>query len=101
MYTVNTSFMVEPDIHAQWLEMVSNRYIPLLRTQGFDKILFSRILSIEPTEHFTYSLQINIQDLQEYKKLTEEILAEYAAIASDMFGNKALYFTSLLKHIEI
>ena len=77
MYIVNTSFMVDPAIHDRWLESLRKHYLPLLAAQGFDKITFTRVLPATAEEHFTDSLQ-----------------------ARDLFGDKLMWFNSLLKKVE-
>ena len=90
MYIVNTSFMVDPAIHDRWLESLRKHYLPLLAAQGFDKITFTRVLPATAEEHFTYSLQVEVGELFE----------EYAATARDLFGDKLMWFNSLLKKVE-
>ena len=92
MYIVNTSFMVEPSVHDRWLKFVTEKYIPALRARGFGKVVFTRVLSVEAEDHFTYSLQVNADDM--------ELFAEYAATAGALFGQRVLWFNSLMKRVE-
>lgn len=101
MYTVNTSFMVEPKAHERWYALVYDKYIPSLKAAGFGKILFTRVISAENTGHHTYSLQVEVEHMGEYKQLTEELFVEYSNIAGPTFGEAAIHFTTLLKHIEL
>ena len=66
MYIVNTSFMVEPSVHDRWLKFVTEKYIPALRARGFGKVVFTRVLSVDAEDHFTYSLQVNADDMEAY-----------------------------------
>lgn len=79
MYIVNTSFMVEPSVHDRWLKFVTEKYIPALRARGFGKVVFTRVLSVEAEDHFTYSLQVNADDMEAYRLIVDELFAEYAA----------------------
>lgn len=101
MYTVNTSFMVSPEVHDRWYVLLYDKYIPMLKEKGFSKMLFTRVISAENTGHHTYSLQVDVQHMGEYKQLTEELFVEYSKIAAPLFGEKVVHFTTLLKHIEI
>lgn len=101
MYTLNTSFMIMPEIHDRWYQMLTEKYIPLLKSEGYNKILFTRVLSAESVEHYTYSLQVEIEDLGDYKHISEELLSQYIEIASPLFGDKAVHFITILKHITI
>lgn len=101
MYIVNTSFMVDPQVHDRWLDLLTGKYIPVLKENGFDSLVFTRVLSTEAPDYFTYSLQVNIPDLGNYKLLTEELFYEYVNIAQPLFEDKVLWVTSLMKHIEL
>lgn len=101
MYTVNTSFMVSPEVHDRWYALLYDQYIPSLKDAGFGELLFTRVISAENTGHHTYSLQVRAEHMGQYKQLTEELFAEYEKIAKPLFGEKAMHFTTLLKHITI
>ena len=100
MYIVNTSFMVEPSVHDRWLKFVTERYIPALRARGFGKVVFTRVLSVDAEDHFTYSLQVNADDMEAYRLIVDELFAEYAATAGALFGQRVLWFNSLMKRVE-
>lgn len=101
MYKVNTSFVVDESAHNRWLDIIIKEYVPFLRSKGFAEITFSRIISIEATDHFTYSLLIDIDNMDQYKALTNELFEEYTAIAEPLFGTKVMWFTSLMKILDI
>ena len=61
---------------------------------------FTRVVSVDALDHFTYSLQVGIDDLARYKELTEDIFDEYKTIADELFGDKVMWFTSLMKKVE-
>ncbi|MCD8185438.1 MAG: DUF4286 family protein [Rikenellaceae bacterium] len=100
MYILNTSFMVEYEVHDHWLDTFRNRFLPHLRQLGFTELIFTKVISNDQEGHFTYSLQIPMQDLSRYEEFTGEILSEYAAVYRPVFGEKVLWFGSLLKKIE-
>ena len=101
MYIVNTSFSVDPRIHDLWLETLRGGYIPSLRLRGLDGIVFTRVLSDKAEDHFTYSLQVALEDMAAYRIYVEEVFPEYAAMARKAFGDRVLWFNSLLKRVEI
>lgn len=93
--------MVDSDIHGQWFEFFTQKFIPQLKTKsGFDNIVFTRVLSEQVEKHFTYSLQIHLDSITDYKQYQDEIFNEYIDFADPIFGSKVLYFTSLLKKID-
>lgn len=101
MYIVNTTFVVENQDQNRWLEIIKDKYIPFLKQNGFDRLVFTRIISIEAVEQFTYSLQVEVGNIDDYKRLTGEIFAEYDSIAISLFAERVVWFTSLMKKIEI
>lgn len=101
MYILNTSFMVDYDVHTLWLDQFRRRFIPFLREAGFNDLVFTKVMTNESEGHFTYSLQVALPDLARYQEFNEQIMAEYAAIASPVFGEKVLWFSSLLKRMEL
>ncbi len=109
MYIVNTSFMVEVAVHAQWYDFFVRKFIPYLREAGFGsndtegqrRIIFTRVLTDNGDPHYTYSLQIEVPDTGEYQRFMQDMMSEYSTIARPLFGDQALHFTSLLKKIDI
>lgn len=100
MYIVNTSFVVEAAVQERWLELVAKKYIPFLKKQGFGNIVFTRVVSVEADDHFTYSLQVGIEDLARYGELTGSLFDEYRNVADGLFGERVLWFTSLMKRLD-
>lgn len=101
MYILNTSFMVDYDVHELWFDTFTKRFIPFLKENGFSGLVFTKVMTNESEGHFTYSLQVNMPDLSRYNEFNEQIMGEYNTIAGPVFGDKALYFCSLLKRIEL
>ena len=100
MYILNTSFMVEYDVHERWLDTFRNRFLPFLRESGFAEPVFTKVISNDNEGHFTYSLQVPMADLSRYDEFNRDILSEYAATYRPVFGEKVLWFSSLLKKID-
>lgn len=101
MYIVNTSFMVEPKAHGQWYVMFTERFIPMLRAEGFEDLVFTRVLSNSGDAHYTYSLQVSVADIPSYQRFMDQIMGEYSNIVLPAFGQNVLHFTSLLKRIPL
>lgn len=93
--------MVSPRIHDRWLESLYKYYTPLLDSEKFGNITFSRVLTEHPEDHFTYSLQVEIPDMTGYQRIVRELLPEYTETAQKLFGEDLMYITSLLKKIEL
>ena len=101
MYLVNTSFAVEPSVRDSWLRIIKENYIPLLEQRGYAVAAFSRVVSVDPVDHFTYSLLVGVTDMARYAELTEDVFGEYLAIADPLFGSGVMWFTSLMKKEEL
>lgn len=101
MYIINTTFIVEPPVHGQWYDLFLQKFVPFVRGAGFDELVFTRVLADNGDAHYTYSLQVGVADLGDYQRFLQDVMGEYNAIAGPLFGEQALYFTSLLKRIEI
>lgn len=99
MYIVNTTFIVESTAQDAWLNIIRNMYIPFVQSNGFNDITFTRIISTEPTREFTYSIQVGISDMEQYNIFMERVLVEYSAITTPIFGEKIVWFTSLMKKL--
>lgn len=101
IYIVNISFMVAPRIHDAWLESLRKEFVPRLDSKEFGTVTFCRVLTDRPEGHFTYSLQIETKDMSGYQRIVHEILHEYSESAHKLFGEDLMYFTSVLKKIEL
>lgn len=106
MYIVNTSFMVESAVHEPWYRFFVEKFMPYVRERGFGcdgahRIVFTRVLTDNGDSHYTYSLQVEVPDTAEYRRFESEILEEYVRICGPLFGDQALYFTTLLKKIAL
>jgi len=75
--------------------------MPFIKEKGYGDFVFTKVISNDNSEGFTYSLQVNISDLGQYEAFMNEVIGEYSSIALPAFGEKALYFCSLLKHVEL
>lgn len=96
MYIVNTTFIISPTVHGAWYKFATEKFIPSIGT----KHVFTRLLSEQVEQHFTYSLQVYLEDMAEYKKFREETLLEYQDFVTEMFDAEVMHFTSLMKIIE-
>ena len=99
MYIVNTTFIVESTAQDARLNIIKNMYIPFVNSNGFNDITFTRVISIEPTREFTYSIQVGISDMEQYNIFMERVLIEYSTITTPIFGEKIVWFTSLMKKL--
>ena len=101
MYIFNISFMVEYAAHDRWLEMMKDKFLPFVRENGYNDLVFTRVISNDSPGEFTYSLQVHMDDMGQYNSFSERVMDEYMAIFPAVFGEKVLHFSTLLKKVDI
>lgn len=100
MYIVNTSFFVDADVQNAWLEILKDKFIPFLRSEGCRIVSFCRVLCDGAADHFTFSLITEAEGLDQYNRYVDELFAEYERLAGMMFGQKVTSLTTLMKKID-
>ncbi|MFI3321019.1 MAG: DUF4286 family protein [Rikenellaceae bacterium] len=99
-YMLNISFVVEPTIYGNWYSFMYDKFIPFVKESGkYQKVIFSRILSEGVSNHYTFSLLLDLESLDGYHYLNNEIMKEYMEFAEPMFGVKVTHFVTLMKKI--
>ena len=101
MYILVTSFIVHHRVHDAWLESLRQNYLPVLLDRGYDRLTLTRLISDRPTEEFTYSLQVEIPDMEAYRAVNEGLMSAYGTQLQQRFGEGVLFCTSLLKRVEL
>lgn len=99
MYIVNSTFSVDERLHAKWLALVTEHFIPFIKERHTGEITFSKLLNNEKGSH-TYSLQIKADSVSFLSTYSQEIFSEYQKIADPLFGEGVLHFNSILKVIQ-
>ncbi|MCD7970559.1 MAG: DUF4286 family protein [Alistipes sp.] len=101
MYLYNISFFVEHDVHDRWLELVRDKFIPLLTANGCSRVRFCRVLRDgHPSEGATYALMVECPGMEEYRRLAGELFDEYRTVAQPLFGDRVQWFATLLKDVQ-
>lgn len=100
MYIVNTTFVILPSVHGTWLDFFTNKVLPQVKEQGYNVLAFSRVLHEQVEEHYSYSLQVEVDEIGKVQKYKKEIIGEYVEMAKKMYNEQALHFTTVLKVIE-
>lgn len=99
MYIVNTSFIVHSSVHERWLEF-ARKYVASLPEKGYGEVTFTKVISNDHPGQATYSMQIPVGDMEQYRILTGEVLGECFEASGKLFGEDVLWFVSLLKRVE-
>lgn len=100
MYIISTTFVVEPKVHGLWYKFLTEKFLPRLEEESGKKVVFTRVLHQTKESHYTYSVQCDCRDIPFYQRFMEQIMADYSEVAEPMFGDKVLYFITLLKKID-
>lgn len=101
MYIINISFIVSAPIHGAWYDFVTSKFIPAVKSdERVIKTLFSRVLSQEIEQQFTYSLQIDVEQISYYTQLKGSVLAEYQQFSSELFDAEVTHYISILKVLQ-
>lgn len=102
MYIINATFVVSPAVHGNWYDFFVHKFLPALKSHCPDsELVFSRLLSQQKEQHFTYSLQIPVAEISDYTALSAGVLSEYGAFSAELFDAEVTHFISVLKRIEI
>lgn len=99
MYIINTTFIVSPPAHGNWYDFFTKKFIPSVK-EIYGKIVFTRVLSEQTEQHFTYSLQVYVDNIQYYQRYMEDTVSGYNDFAAEMFDAEVMHFTSLMKILE-
>lgn len=98
MYILSTTFVVEPSAHAQWYEFFCSKYLTTLADRH---VVFCRVLTSEGDKHYTYSLQVDVVDIADYQSFEKDSIGSCVEFCRELFGERVLHFSTLLKKIEL
>ncbi len=101
MYRLNVSFAVEPHAQQRWLDFMRGTFLPRIGDRGYGRATFSRVISADAADHFTYSLLVELDSMSQWSEFTGPVWeAEYAAVAVPVFADAVLWFITLMKTVE-
>lgn len=101
MYIVNISFMVSAAAHGNWYGFVHDKFLPQVELEPMIKdMVFSRVLAEEVMPHFTYSLQMYVEEISHYTKLRKGLLSEYQTFSAELFDAEVTHFITVMKVIR-
>ncbi len=94
MYILSITFVVEPYADSNWRVYFRDEVDPLIKDK---KTTLCRVLSEHHNGHFTYSLQVQLDDLTDYNTIKEGVAN---SLLKMNFGESILHFSTLMKEIE-
>ncbi|MEG0499711.1 MAG: DUF4286 family protein [Rikenellaceae bacterium] len=101
MYIVNTTFIVMPSVHGSWYEFFTEKFLPSIEGNPlYGSYRFTRLLSEQVEQHFTYSLQIDCAEMSAYHHYMKVSLPEYREFATSLFDAEVVHFVSFMKLLK-
>ena len=100
MILYNVTVNIEDSAHSEWLEWMKSKHIPdVLATGLFIENKIFRILSPNPEEGFTYSIQYFLKSIQEYEKYQKEFAPKLQEDHSLKYKNKFVAFRTVMESV--
>ena len=101
MLIFNTTFLVSPDIFAQWQLWMSDTYCPsiggLMLTNGFETF---EVMTVQEDGSRTFSVQWRCMDAEHLEQINE-MSNDICGLLPSRFGDKCLCFSSVLKQFSL
>lgn len=95
----NTSFILEAEIEAAWIEFIRKNYISVLKNNDLCKdIIFTKV-SIDQPEGKTYSLQLIFDSEESQEHFLAHWLPEIENRIIREYQNRYICFSSVLTEI--
>lgn len=98
---LNTTYLVGTEVEQRFLNWLRSSYVPMaLETKlVFDARLMKVLTSEE--EGISYSLQFTSKDARDLNAFKKEVFAPSEVELRRLFGERVLYFSTILKPCEI
>jgi hypothetical protein len=101
MIIYNVTINIDADVHLDWLQWMKNEHIPAVMETGmFTEYRFARVMSDEPSEGFTYSIQYLAESIGEYEIYRATYAPGLQAETEKRYKGKFVAFRTLLKIID-
>jgi hypothetical protein len=100
MIIYNVTVNIDEDIEEEWLEWMTTKHIPeIMATNCFKDSKVYRMLSPEPEEGVTYSIQYMADELEAFEKYQIEHAAILQSEHNDKFKGKFTAYRSVLENV--
>jgi hypothetical protein len=98
MILYNVTINIDPEVHDEWLQWMKSRHIPdVLETGLFIEGKLMRVLSAEPGEGHTYSVQYLLESMEHYREYEEKHADSLRKEHTKRYQNKFVAFRTLLE----
>ena len=101
MLIFNTTYLVSDKSYGIWFKWLYEQHIPFMLESGyFNKPQVAKVLTNEPQDGTSYSVQFHISTMKELEAWNEKYGEEYANNFSKQFGEEVLFFSTVLEVME-
>jgi hypothetical protein len=101
MIIYNVTINIDADVHLDWLEWMKSEHIPAVMATGmFIEYRFARVMSDEPAEGFTYSIQYLLDNIGDYEIYRTIYADGLRAETEKRYKNKFVAFRTMLKIVD-
>ena len=101
MLIFNTTYLVSDRMYGIWFKWLNEHHIPYMLNSGyFDKPQVAKVLSNEPQEGDSYSVQFQIANMPLLEKWNRKYGEDFLKGFSTQFGEEVLLFSTVLELLE-
>ncbi len=98
MILYNVTVNVDPEVQEDWVQWMKTVHIPeVLATGLFVEHKFLRVMSTEPGEGFTYSIQYFLNSIDDYENYRSNFAPQLQADHTERYKNQFVAFRTLLE----
>lgn len=100
MILYNVTVNINPEINQEWITWMKEEHIPkVMKTGCFIESKMFRMLSTEPDEGFTYSIQYLCENYETFEKYNSSYAPLLQREHSEKYKDQFVAFRSLLEKI--
>ncbi len=102
MLIFNTSYHISQNFYNEWFSWLRSEHIPFMLASGkFRSPQLAKIIQTDETDGSSYSLQFNIENMDELLQWHEENGQYFDTHCSRKFGSEVLFFSTVLEIAEL
>ncbi|QQL49874.1 DUF4286 family protein [Mucilaginibacter ginkgonis] len=100
MIVYNETYLIDEDIHEQWLQWIKANHVPaVLNTGTFSDSKILKVLN-SPNEGITYCVQFYTEDPAKYEDFMLYHLNPLSIAHNQAFENRFVVFNTLMQQLD-
>lgn len=101
MILYNVTCRVEETVHDDWIQWMKDVHIPdVMMTRKFISYTMSRLLTTEPGDAPTYSIQYKLKDMDTFEAYQREDAPALQKHHIDRYGESVLAFRTMMEIVR-